>query len=542
MLVNEETTFIPGPILKLQNDYSSENLSNILTEKIFGEDTDMVFHFAEGSLRCHKLILCPKSPLLYKLTSNSPLGSELHFSCPDVRLSTFQHMIELIYLGITKITDSEIEELKSVAKIFMISFGQSEIVKLKLKNPNSNFSRKEFVSKIPDRERKTACDAIMVDSVNDHPINEKGYGKDELVAQRLQQDIGKVNINGQIRTRKTNFSDHPYFNQAQKRTLSTKLEKGNGQRAMVNNILNDDTATFVRNMESKSNSEIRVAYKKSGLRRRTKTRKEKKDGVKKHMCPLCAIQFDSVMSLKSHDDSTHMKNGEFLCVRCDYATPVKDRLFLHHLRHTEQDPNSCKVCGKQFLQRASLINHMKKHSGIKDAYTCFLCEATFDSKKLLKLHRVSAHQKNGIYFCSRCGKTVDGLQNLYAHFKSHSDEFSYPCSVCPKKFRRDALLRSHMRTHIEKELYQCENCGKELSSSECVMCNDCFLLNSKVEDSSRSKRSTKSKRTHHVRPEIEKSKSGLSSYSGAYVCHICGHEYIDKKLFEVHIKYHNDEH
>ncbi|XP_075122541.1 uncharacterized protein LOC142196226 [Leptodactylus fuscus] len=77
----------------------------------------------------------------------------------------------------------------------------------------------------------------------------------------------------------------------------------------------------------------------------------------------------------------------------------------------------CPECGKHLKCKASLIRHLKIHSGEKP-FTCTVC---------------------GKSFVRKCG--------LDEHLKTHTGEKPYACPICQRGFTRRDRLESHMKTH-----------------------------------------------------------------------------------------------
>lgn len=77
-------------------------------------------------------------------------------------------------------------------------------------------------------------------------------------------------------------------------------------------------------------------------------------------------------------------------------------------------PHQCKICHKAFLQRSTLVFHVRSHTG----------ERPFQ--------------------CQICNRSFARVDYLKAHMKIHSDE-EYSCSICSLKFREKRLLRFHLR-------------------------------------------------------------------------------------------------
>lgn len=112
-----------------------------------------------------------------------------------------------------------------------------------------------------------------------------------------------------------------------------------------------------------------------------------------NVCEVCDMKFK-----KTYDLQRHMKSH-------DAEPEVK--------RSLSTRKTSCKICGKSFNFKASLMQHLKAHSEVRE------------------------------FSCSRCGKYFSTKDNLDKHVASHSSA-EFACAGCKKKFMYARCLKDHL--------------------------------------------------------------------------------------------------
>lgn len=129
------------------------------------------------------------------------------------------------------------------------------------------------------------------------------------------------------------------------------------------------------------------------------------NGDKQHVCHICQKSFISSSELKRHIQ-LHSNIKLFKCVPCgtEYKT---QRSYKQHVdrKHTDSEKKVssgerqkkfvCHICPSQFYDRAKLLRHLSRHSGVKP-HACSLCDKKFSDKAYLKQHLKVMHGLNEI--------------------------------------------------------------------------------------------------------------------------------------------------
>lgn len=139
-----------------------------------------------------------------------------------------------------------------------------------------------------------------------------------------------------------------------------------------------------------------------------------------------------------------------------------------HIRQVhegETSPWICDYCGKKFTRKASMQEHMSRHTGIKPRH-CNICDKHFYPSAFWR-HMSSVHpsEENLKFECNVCGKLFPFKFKLDQHLQNHSDKLSIQCQNCDKMFPSQEKLRSHIRSVHETstEYHQCDACGLTFS-------------------------------------------------------------------------------
>lgn len=154
----------------------------------------------------------------------------------------------------------------------------------------------------------------------------------------------------------------------------------------------------------------------------------------RNTCYLCNEEFEVQKLLFTHITKAHRRDGMFYCPisACEAKTVYTPKTFHFHLEsHFENLNIVCKICGEIFTDRY-----------------------------LHYLHEME-HKKGSVYKCDFCGKEIMNKESLLKHIQMlHVSVPHYPCDKCGCSFRTEPQLQKHqIKEHGATGNFQCEICG-----------------------------------------------------------------------------------
>jgi len=158
-----------------------------------------------------------------------------------------------------------------------------------------------------------------------------------------------------------------------------------------------------------------------------------------------------------HENFTNLP---YVCDSCPKSFPTKTLLSNHRQeKHTAlKKQHPCRFCGKMFTTRSILRVHERGHTGEKP-FPCDLCDFRATSVKRVTAHKKRQHEnrpKNEV--CEICGKGFLLRYQLKEHLNTHADVKTHPCQLCGKVLKNFNSHRRHMiRSHGVG--FTCEICG-----------------------------------------------------------------------------------
>ncbi|XP_055314667.1 zinc finger protein 852 isoform X49 [Sitodiplosis mosellana] len=164
-----------------------------------------------------------------------------------------------------------------------------------------------------------------------------------------------------------------------------------------------------------------------------------------YQCSECKKSFTLKHHLLTHS-RVHSRERPFICQECGRSFPLKRHLVTHSKFHAGERPYVCDECGESFAQENHLIMHSRFHGSL-NPFVCSDCGATFPRKFQLVNHgRIHGRVPHS---CTVCGKEFLQKRTLVAHMRLlHTGDQPYPCTACGEGFRTKAELNQHNRaTH-----------------------------------------------------------------------------------------------
>ena len=168
-----------------------------------------------------------------------------------------------------------------------------------------------------------------------------------------------------------------------------------------------------------------------------------------NLCPKCPERYYSRQELIQHMESAN--HVGFRCGLCpkvfdDNIGKTKHRKSCQGALEDSKTKFICQECGKVFIRKCSIDNHMKQVHAPQGNWPCEHCGKTFQTEFKLKIHVEDTHNKQQ---CTFCGALLAARRMKNHVLANHTEEHLKPfiCQICRKGFATQEKLGNHMNIH-----------------------------------------------------------------------------------------------
>lgn len=184
---------------------------------------------------------------------------------------------------------------------------------------------------------------------------------------------------------------------------------------------------------------------------------------KQFKCPLCDHIAKHKGKLTEHMKSVHEK--PFACDLCNYRTGEKGKIMQHIAnKHTGDLSYVCEICGNGFKTKTSLQTH-RQNIHFPEPKVCQTCGTVCPSLARYSAHIFRCGKEKKRFPCEKCGKTYVNKEILKDHMNKHLNIRPYKCDVCGKEFYQRNRLDTHKYVH-RGAAYRCEICNQSFNRKD----------------------------------------------------------------------------
>ncbi|XP_068627282.1 uncharacterized protein [Battus philenor] len=186
-------------------------------------------------------------------------------------------------------------------------------------------------------------------------------------------------------------------------------------------------------------------------------------------CVECGKVFSSKKTYRYHLNVLHKGQNRYPCPRCGKVYQWKSNLGRHMRSHKARDSGElhCSPCDKLFASVATYRQHLRvsrRHVPETEfSFSCDECGKKFVNKTRLRDHVDWEHLKKIKFRCHICNKPYKCHTSLYVHMQNvhrNKDAKDNLCHVCGKSYQNAAKLKYHIvAMHTSETPYQCERCS-----------------------------------------------------------------------------------
>ncbi|XP_017460761.1 PREDICTED: oocyte zinc finger protein XlCOF19-like [Rhagoletis zephyria] len=154
-------------------------------------------------------------------------------------------------------------------------------------------------------------------------------------------------------------------------------------------------------------------------------------------------------------DIVHVGKRKYTCDTCGGSYKCRDTINRHKRLHAKECNFPCNVCDKNFIDKTELKVHMRVHTGERP-FSCHLCDRRFRIRVHLSYH-LQRHD-NVKQTCKVCGKEFINSESLRIHSFRHKGIMPYMCLICDygsakRNYFVTHMLHKHGITMTDDELF-----------------------------------------------------------------------------------------
>ena len=165
-------------------------------------------------------------------------------------------------------------------------------------------------------------------------------------------------------------------------------------------------------------------------------------------CGICRKDFHTTGAFNIHMVEKHGLRGNYGCEVCGKQFLSKARLHDHMANHSTERPHICPTCGKTYKTKRNLDDHMRTHLD-NEGFPCGKCGKLFKTKQYLSVHLLHTHPDTRRFHCDICGKLFKTKNVLDVHIEYHMNELNYHCDMCEKRYNTKKSLLAHKQKHLK---------------------------------------------------------------------------------------------
>ncbi|XP_032672620.1 zinc finger protein Xfin-like [Odontomachus brunneus] len=271
-------------------------------------------------------------------------------------------------------------------------------------------------------------------------------------------------------------------------------------------------------------------------------------GTQRYECNQCGKVLSNYANLRRHATIAHRNTKHYQCTECS-ETFTRKEVYEQHMQHEHKTSKTmfhCPQCPKSFVFQTNFSYHFRTAHLEKsqDGYACDICGKVFVEEASLKIHKgwhnransrlstrfILANQKNPndlqkdtsvteTNSPERPARARKSFPNPSSHSSSKS-QGNLQCQVCNDKFNDVTELRTHLwDIHCAKNKPE-----KSISNDElqCELCTNVFP--------------DKTILAAHMK--WHKANPILSDVHKTYTCDVCNKSYSSKKVLWKHKRLH----